>query len=151
MPAMPAIVNTSDYYSCTVYALQFQDTLPRGWLKHSHRVQISTAPKHSVSHWGRDTLQHDNGCKLPLCAGICPAVALVPEQRSPPAQHVYWAICSPLSTCYIAGIEYHDARVAAKHYVHCRPWLQSLAILLLAGGNLLPQLLHVQCSLRLAP
>ena len=30
------IRNTSDYYSCTIYALQFQDMHQRGWLKHGN-------------------------------------------------------------------------------------------------------------------
>ena len=41
------IGNTSDYYSCMVYALQFQDTPQRAWLKHSNREQIVLACRHS--------------------------------------------------------------------------------------------------------
>ena len=41
------IGNTSNYYCCMVYALQFQDTLQRGWLKHSNRVQIALVCRHS--------------------------------------------------------------------------------------------------------
>ena len=87
MPAMPAIGNASDYYSCTVYALQ----------------STAIGCKHSVSHWGRDTLQrgwlkHDNGCKLPSCAGI-------------------------------AGIRCHVSMLLEwqPNIMCCRPWLQSLA------------------------
>ena len=43
------IGNTRDNYSCTVYALQFQNTLQRGWLKHSNRVQIALACRYRVS------------------------------------------------------------------------------------------------------
>ena len=70
------IGNMSDYYSCTVYALQFQDTHQRGWLKHGNMVQIALACRHS-------------------------------RQRV---------------SCI------HGARVAAKHCVIRRPWLQSLLI-----------------------
>ena len=43
------IGNTIDNYSCPVYALQFQDALQSGWLKHSNTwVQIALARSHSV-------------------------------------------------------------------------------------------------------
>ena len=51
------IGNTSNYYSCTVYALQFQDTHQRGWLKHGNMVQIAFLCRHRVSRLGRDRLQ----------------------------------------------------------------------------------------------
>ena len=51
------IGNTSDYYSCTVYVLQFQDTLQRGWLKHGNRVQNCSCAQaqHIESHAGVGT------------------------------------------------------------------------------------------------
>ena len=42
------IENTSNTYSCTVYALQFQDSLQSGWLKHRNRVQLALAHRHSI-------------------------------------------------------------------------------------------------------
>ena len=58
-----------DYYSCTVYALQFQDTPQRGKLKHSDRVHISLACRHSVHgisciHAAKVAARH--------CACCCP-------------------------------------------------------------------------------
>ena len=44
------IAKMNDHYSCTVYALLFQDTLQRGWLKHSNRVKIALACRHTVMY-----------------------------------------------------------------------------------------------------
>ena len=60
------------------YALQFQDTLQRGWLKHSNRVQIALACRHSrhrVSciHAARVAARHCVCCHpwLLLLAAYC--------------------------------------------------------------------------------
>ena len=99
------IGNMSDYYSCTVYARQFQDTLQRGWLKHSNRVQLllRTGTAYRESRQGRDTLQRSwqQGNRV-LIALAC--------------RHSGHRV-----SCM------HGARVAAKHCVCCHPWLQSLA------------------------
>ena len=72
-----AIGNTSDYYSCKVYAFQFQDTLQSGWLKNGNRGQIACTQAQCIgshagvgTHFKRAGSSKAIGCKLSLCAGI---------------------------------------------------------------------------------
>ena len=67
------IGNMSDYYSCTVYALQFQDTLQRGWLKHSNTVQNPLTCRHSGQSRTKYTCKHhpsSRGTKLCMCQAL---------------------------------------------------------------------------------
>ena len=109
------IGNMSDDYSCTVYALQFQDSLQRGWLKYSNRVQHALAHRHSV--------------------GSCARVGTHFKGHS-------------TSRHRVSSI--HAARMAAYLWwqvtIVCAAVLDCSHLLLVAGGNLPPQLLHVQCS-----
>ena len=109
-PCLPSMIYAAKLWIwATITVVQLcatvQNTLQRGWLKHSNRMQIALACKHGVSCLGKDTLQkswpkHSNKVHIALA-------------------------------CWHSGHRVsfiHGARVVARHFVCCCPWLQSFVV-----------------------